>query len=53
MQDDGRASALLLFLWLFFSGVVGWGFCRGFCEKRGADDGFLMVNLWWNAGERW
>jgi hypothetical protein len=28
-------------------------FCRGFCEKRGADGGFLMVNLWWNAGEIW
>jgi hypothetical protein len=27
--------------------------CWGFCEKRGADGGFLMVNLWWNAGERW
>src|SRR2546430_14118338 len=38
---------------LFFSGVAGWCFCGGFCRKRGADRGFLMVNLWWNAGERW
>jgi hypothetical protein len=36
-----------------FLGVVEGCFCRGFCKKRGADGGFLMVNLWWNAGERW
>jgi hypothetical protein len=36
-----------------FFGVVEGCFCRGFCKKRGADGGFLMVNLWWNAGERW
>jgi hypothetical protein len=41
------------FLCLVFSGVVEWCFCRGFCEKRGAAGGFLMVNLWWEAGERW
>ena len=28
-------------------------FCGGFCEKRGAERGFLMVRSWWNAGERW
>jgi hypothetical protein len=28
-------------------------FCRGFCEKRCAERGFLMVKSWWNAGERW
>src|SRR6266568_2342772 len=38
-QDDGRASALLLFFCIFF---LAW-----------RDGVFLMVNLWWNAGERW
>jgi hypothetical protein len=35
---------------------LGWGngvFAGGFCENVVADGGFLMVNLWWNAGERW
>jgi hypothetical protein len=36
-----------------FSGVAGWCFCGGFCGNEVADRGFLMVNLWWNAGERW
>jgi hypothetical protein len=52
-KDDGRASALPLFFADNFFGVVEGCFCRGFCKKRGADGGFLMVNLWWNAGERW
>jgi hypothetical protein len=29
------------------------GFCWGFWQKRGAERGFLMVNLWWIAGESW
>jgi hypothetical protein len=37
----------------FFSGVGNLRFCRGFCEKRCAERGFLMVKSWWNAGERW
>jgi hypothetical protein len=28
-------------------------FCWGFWRKRGADRGFLMVNLWWKRGELW
>ncbi len=40
------------FLRIFF-GVVEWCFYRGFCENVAADGGFLMVNLWWDAGERW
>ena len=28
-------------------------FLQGFWEKRVAERGLLMVNLWWNAGERW
>ena len=28
-------------------------FLRGFCENVVPDCGFLMVKLWWNAGERW
>jgi hypothetical protein len=27
--------------------VVIWRFCRGFCEKRGAERGVLVVKLWW------
>jgi hypothetical protein len=37
----------------FFSGVVSWRFCGGFCKKRRAERGFLMVKSWWNAGKRW
>jgi hypothetical protein len=25
----------------------------GVLQKRGAERGFLMVNLWWIAGESW
>jgi hypothetical protein len=28
-------------------------FCWGFWQKRGAERGFLMVNLWWIHGELW
>jgi hypothetical protein len=28
-------------------------FCWGFCEKRAAKRGFLMVNSWWDAGKSW
>jgi hypothetical protein len=28
-------------------------FCRGFWEKRVAERGFLMVNLWWDRAESW
>jgi hypothetical protein len=28
-------------------------FCRGFCEKWGAERGFLMVKTWWMCGETW
>jgi hypothetical protein len=28
-------------------------FCWGFWQKRGAERGFSMVNLWWTAGESW
>jgi hypothetical protein len=27
-------------------------FTGGFGKKRGAERGFLMVNLWWIAGEK-
>jgi hypothetical protein len=37
----------------FFPGVVEWCFCRGFCEIWDADDGVLMVSLWWIGGKRW
>jgi hypothetical protein len=37
----------------FFLTVVNGCFCRGFCENVVADRGFLMVNFWWVAGERW
>src|ERR1700730_3789683 len=54
--DSNKMTAELrlccYFLALFFWRVEG-HFCRGFVEKRGADGGFLMVNLWWKAGERW
>jgi hypothetical protein len=33
--------------------VVEWCFCRGFCEIWAADDGVLMVSLWWIGGKRW
>jgi hypothetical protein len=26
-------------------------FCWGFWQKRGAERGFSLVNLWWVAGE--
>jgi hypothetical protein len=29
------------------------GVLLGFCEKRVAERGFLMVNSWWKAGESW
>jgi hypothetical protein len=28
-------------------------FCWVFWQKRGAERGFSMVNVWWIAGERW
>jgi hypothetical protein len=28
-------------------------FCWGFWQKRGAERGFSLVNLWWIAGESW
>jgi hypothetical protein len=37
----------------FFLIAVNGYFCRGFCKNVVPDRGFLMVNLWWNAGERW
>jgi hypothetical protein len=36
-----------------FSGVAEWRFCWGFCRKRRAERGFLLVSLWWIAGELW
>jgi hypothetical protein len=50
-RRQSLGSAVVFFV--IFFGVVGWCFCRGFCENLVADDGFLMVNLWWDAGERW
>jgi hypothetical protein len=41
------------FLGVNFSGVVEWCFCGGFCEKRCAERGFLLVSLWWIDGELW
>jgi hypothetical protein len=38
---------------LFFLAWWNSCFCRGFCKKRGAERGFLMVKSWWNAGKRW
>jgi hypothetical protein len=29
------------------------GVSAGFWQNWGAERGFLMVNLWWNAGELW
>jgi hypothetical protein len=37
----------------FFFGLDNQRFCWGFWQKRGAERGFLMVNLWWFAGESW
>jgi hypothetical protein len=37
----------------FFSDVVEWCFCRGFCEIWAVDDGVLMVILWRIGGKRW
>jgi hypothetical protein len=31
-------------------GVVEGRFCRGFCKKRCAERGFLLVKLWWIRG---
>jgi len=28
-------------------------FLQGVWQKRVTERGFLMVNLWWNAGESW
>jgi hypothetical protein len=28
-------------------------FCWGFWQKLGAERGFLVVKLWWIAGESW
>jgi hypothetical protein len=36
-----------------FSGVVKGRFCWGFCKKRRAEHGFLVVILWWSDGELW
>jgi hypothetical protein len=38
---------------LFFLGVVGPCFCWGFWRKRVVGRGFLVVKLWWIAGESW
>jgi hypothetical protein len=38
---------------VFFLGLVKRRFCWGFWQKRGAERGFLMVDLWWIAGESW
>jgi hypothetical protein len=40
-------------VWHYFSGVCKGVFAGILAKKRGADGGFLMVNLWWKAGERW
>lgn len=37
----------------YFSAVVDWAFCKGFCENVVAECGLLMVRSWWNAGKRW
>jgi hypothetical protein len=36
-----------------FFGLDNQRFFRGFWQKRVAERGFLMVNLWWIAGESW
>jgi hypothetical protein len=38
---------------VFFSALVNPGFCWGFWQKRCAERGFLMMKLWWIAGETW
>ena len=30
----------------FFSGVVEWCFCRGFCQNCGVECGVFVVSLW-------
>jgi hypothetical protein len=49
-QNPARRRALLQY---FFG--VWWDprFCWGFLQKRVVERGFLMVNLWWIAGESW
>jgi hypothetical protein len=37
--------------YFFLSGEPA--FLLGFWQKRGAERDFLMVNLWWIAGESW
>jgi hypothetical protein len=37
----------------FFLALVYLVFTGGFWQKRVAERGFLMVNLWWIAGESW
>jgi hypothetical protein len=37
----------------FFLAVVGPCFCWGFWQKRVVGRGFLVVKLWWIAGESW
>ena len=37
---------------IFFAALEG-RFCWGFWQKRRAERVFLMVNLWWIAGESW
>jgi hypothetical protein len=36
-----------------FLGVVGPCFCWGLWQKRMVGRGFLVVKLWWIAGESW
>src|SRR5271155_4914608 len=36
-----------------FSGARFVGFCRGFCKKWLFRRGYLMVSLWWSAGDLW
>ena len=40
------------FYWNFFGGGRTL-FLLGFWQKRVAEHGFLMVKLWWIAGESW
>jgi hypothetical protein len=37
----------------FLGGVEGPCFCWGFWQKRVVGRGFLVVKLWWIAGESW
>ena len=37
----------------FFSAVVEWCFCWGFCKKTCAERGGFVVNSWWNVWLRW